>query len=408
MQGKVDIINLSRMNYAECGFIMDDEDFQATVQKQGFQIAVADTNILAVCQILLPYKLGIPWVTVPLSTEMELMRVPSLPSFVPAIHVQRSDKMTFRERLENFVGSIFLNTEFLSPFPGIRDTSLIHKHTKDPNLRSWFALARKTSVFLCQRGYLLEWPEPLMPNVIQLEGLSAKPAREIHGELAPFLESASQGVVVVSMGSSVKYLPTAVTQKMLNAFGKRKETFIFRSTNPDPSISVPENVRLSDWLPQNDILGHKNTRMFITHGGDSGQYEALYHGVPMLTVPLFGEQPHNAMRAEAHGYGLSLKVFDFTEEELLEKMAAILDEPTYRNRIQKGSRILKSRPMNARETAAYWIEHVLEFGDEHLRSHALNMDWYSYYMVDIFAVILAFVLILILFAVFLVCYIIHL
>ena len=44
--------------------------------------------------------------------------------------------------------------------------------------------------------------------------------------------------------------------------------------------------------------------------------------------------------------------------------------------------------MNARDTAAYWVEHVLEFGDNHLRSHALNMPWYSLYMIDILAFLL--------------------
>jgi UDP:flavonoid glycosyltransferase YjiC (YdhE family) len=55
-------------------------------------------------------------------------------------------------------------------------------------------------------------------------------------------------------------------------------------------LQVPENVYLQPWLPQNDILGQSNTVLFITHCGNNGLYEALYHGVPVLGIPLFSEQ----------------------------------------------------------------------------------------------------------------------
>jgi len=44
------------------------------------------------------------------------------------------------------------------------------------------------------------------------------------------------------------------------------------------------------WLPQSDILAHKNVVLFITHGGLFGTQEGLYRGVPMLFIPLYGDQ----------------------------------------------------------------------------------------------------------------------
>ena len=50
---------------------------------------------------------------------------------------------------------------------------------------------------------------------------------------------------------------------------------------------------VEEWVPQNDILGHPKLKLFITHGGNNGQYEALYHGnielyvVTVVTISIF-------------------------------------------------------------------------------------------------------------------------
>ena len=73
---------------------------------------------------------------------------------------------------------------------------------------------------------------------------------------------------------------------------------------------------LTKWLPQNDLLGHRNTRLFIAHGGNSGQMEALYHGTPMIVMPFYGDQMYSAQRTVDKKFGLSLNPLDFTVEEL--------------------------------------------------------------------------------------------
>ena len=45
------------------------------------------------------------------------------------------------------------------------------------------------------------------------------------------------------------------------------------------------------WLPQNDVLGHAQTRAFLSHCGANSLYEAAYHGVPIVALPFFGDQP---------------------------------------------------------------------------------------------------------------------
>lgn len=46
----------------------------------------------------------------------------------------------------------------------------------------------------------------------------------------------------------------------------------------------PENVMLSKWLPQQDILAHPNMKIFISHMGQSSSQEALCHGKPVVMI----------------------------------------------------------------------------------------------------------------------------
>ena len=39
-----------------------------------------------------------------------------------------------------------------------------------------------------------------------------------------------------------------------------------------------------------DILGHPNVKLFITHGGLGSFLESLYHATPLLVMPGFVDQ----------------------------------------------------------------------------------------------------------------------
>lgn len=49
------------------------------------------------------------------------------------------------------------------------------------------------------------------------------------------------------------------------------------------------------------LSAHPKTRVFITHGGTNGIYEAIYHGVPMVGIPMFADQPDNMVHMKAKG-----------------------------------------------------------------------------------------------------------
>ena len=58
-------------------------------------------------------------------------------------------------------------------------------------------------------------------------------------------------------------------------------------------------------------------KLFITHGGLLSTEEGLYHKVPMLVMPGFGDQFSNAARAERMGYGRQLLWNNLDQDNLL-------------------------------------------------------------------------------------------
>ena len=50
------------------------------------------------------------------------------------------------------------------------------------------------------------------------------------------------------------------------------------------------------WAPQQDVLAHAHTRVFVTHGGLLSLQEAVYHQTPLVGVPLGNDQKLNILR----------------------------------------------------------------------------------------------------------------
>jgi len=81
------------------------------------------------------------------------------------------------------------------------------------------------------------------------------------------------------------------------------------------------------WLPQNDLLAHKDIRAFVSHVGHNSLYESAYYGVPVVAVPLFADQFLNAKKAEQFGLGIVVDYGTMDAEQLFETIVRVVDEP---------------------------------------------------------------------------------
>lgn len=93
--------------------------------------------------------------------------------------------------------------------------------------------------------------------------------------------------------------------------------------------SLSPNIKIVKWLPQIDLLGHKDIKAFVSHVGHNSVYESTYHGVPLVAFPLFSDQPANAKKITHLGLGLSVDHQNFTAQEMFEKIELVINEPRY-------------------------------------------------------------------------------
>ena len=374
-----------------CTNALSDQAMFSTLEKLKFDIGIVDTFPNSLCYLVLMYRLGIPYISRTGGHEPWLSRNPALPSFVPFILGEDfTDKMTFKERLINTWTLIDWSINTRVP---TTDDKLVTTYAPEKPFVSIDYLCTRSLLWLIDSDFVIDYPRPMMPNEVYMGGQTARPAGPLPSDIRHFIENAKSGAVLVSFGSH-DLSPESMRNKMMEAFRQMEDLHFVWSHKAEFPADVPSNVLLKKWFSQNDLLGHPNVKLFITHGGLNSQFECIYHGVPMITVPFFSDQPYNAKRAASKGVSITMKLHNFSTEELISNIREMTEKSQYKEKIDKLSGIFRSRPMQPTERAVYWVEHVLEFGADHLRSAALDMPWYQYLMLDIMALILIFTLII--------------
>nr|XP_051696794.1 UDP-glucuronosyltransferase 2B14-like [Oryctolagus cuniculus] len=130
--------------------------------------------------------------------------------------------------------------------------------------------------------------------------------------------------------------------------------------------------------------GHPKTKAFVFHGGANGIYEAIHHGIPMVGLPLFGEQPDNIAHMTAKGAAIRLNWKTMSSEDLLNALKTVINDPSYKENVMTLSSIHHDQPMKPLDQAVFWIEYVMRHkGAKHLRVAAHDLTWFQYHSLDV-------------------------
>ncbi|CAH1786030.1 unnamed protein product [Owenia fusiformis] len=313
---------------------------------------------------------------------------PNPMSFVPHFTTALSDDMTFTERFQNTLTILMFSTVGIQYFTrGVRQLKQEYGLNFSLPLENAHMRAAMT---INHAHWAFDYPQPLLPYHIMVGGLYFTDAKPLDPFFDNIMTSSPNGVIIVSFGTLFNRFNSEKNEQLALGFAKLKQTVIWKYKG-DPLKNKGSNTYLVDWMPQNDLLGHPNVRLFVTHCGISSAYETMYHGVPIVAIPMIFDQQGNARkltRTRAN-MGEELSMHSLTSESLKETIELVLGEPKYKSSAIEMSKKVRTNLVSPKETLLYWVQQVAMNGS-HGYLHPIGpskMHWAQYHQLDVMAVL---------------------
>lgn len=174
-------------------------------------------------------------------------------------------------------------------------------------------------------------------------------------ELEKFLDTVtSKRLIYCSFGTVFNQMPSiySIYTRLIEVFNsnefKTQNIIISTGANvleklnkqiKNGEIKVANNIRLVSSAPQIRVL--QNTALFVTHCGFNSLCEALTFAVPMLCCPITADQPTLSNVVVEKKLGLKLDKNLFTVNEAISSIQAILNDPSYSERLKEFSQVPK-------------------------------------------------------------------
>ncbi|XP_046744586.1 UDP-glycosyltransferase UGT5-like isoform X1 [Diprion similis] len=294
------------------------------------------------------------------------------------------------ERLDNFIRTWkhihYYRTEFLPKHQAIAEN---HLGIEIPHLGD---IHKNISlVFVNQQGPI-SFARPNIPNIIEIGGFHTSASiKPLSDELQKILDNSTQGFIYMSLGSNAKsnMLKEETRNEFIAAFSKLPYKVVWKYED-DVLPKKPDNVIAMKWVPQQAVLAHPNLKVFIYQGGLQSTEEAISHAVPLIGLPVFGDQDMNVDKMVSLGVAKKLEITAVKRDDLLEAIRTIALDKGYKQRMLNLQSLLNDKPRDSLENAIWWTEHVIRHrGALHLHSSTADEPWYQRQDMDIVAFISA-------------------
>jgi MGT family glycosyltransferase len=119
---------------------------------------------------------------------------------------------------------------------------------------------------------------------------------------------------------------------------------------------LPPHVRVQPALPQVALL--PRCALLVSHGGFNSVKEALAEGVPLVIVPIAGDQPYCARRCQALGVARVIEPAERNATVIRAAARTVLGEPSYRQCARHMRDEIRALPPTA--DAATALERIVE------------------------------------------------
>ncbi|XP_037832940.1 UDP-glucuronosyltransferase 2B31-like [Kryptolebias marmoratus] len=375
--------------------ILENKTLLSQLNETGYDLFLTDPTfpggVMVAHYLKLPLVFNVRWI---LSGEAHFAIAPSPLSYIPVMLSRFTDKMNYFQRTKNLIYYVML--VYMSHYVCNPPYQAVCDQYFGKNV-SILSLIQAADLWLMRVDFTFELPRPTMPNVIYIGGFQGKPSKPLPSYLEEFVQNSGEhGVIVMTLGTLLSNLGSEVSEIIASAFAKLPQKVVWRHIGKRPD-TLGNNTMLVEWLPQNDLIGHPKTKVFVTHGGTNGIYEAIYHAVPVLGIPLIFDQYDNMVRLKARGVAEIVEVATMNVESLTSALKNMLDpEKPYKQNMIKLSQLHHDKPIKPIDNAVFWMEYVMRHkGAAHLRTESYKLPWYAYYCLDVIAFIVAVTLLIV-------------
>ncbi|KAA0203281.1 2-hydroxyacylsphingosine 1-beta-galactosyltransferase [Hyalella azteca] len=308
------------------------------------------------------------------------------PAFVSSTISEYPQPYSTWDRFKNFFETIFFSMIFRYAIP-LASENLIH--SRFPYLPSLAEVERNASLHFILTDAALDGAIPLLPLQIPLGAIALLPSKPLPLELEDFI-SGDTPVVYMSLGSLFgrsDLIPYELKNIFYSVFARLPYKIIMKFEE-QPATEVP-NLLIKKWLPQVDILAHGNVKAFISHGGLNSVYEAVFHGVPIVGLPINVDHTGRIDRLHNDGLGIKLTWDTLTEDALFDAIVEVVSNASYREKMEVKSRQFQDQRESPLDRAIYWTEYVARHaGAPHLQSPAKHLGWVQLLHLDLLALLL--------------------
>ncbi|KAF5280450.1 hypothetical protein FQR65_LT03259 [Abscondita terminalis] len=317
-----------------------------------------------------------------LITAHDAIGNPSHPILNPDILLPFTGPMTFYDRLYSVYFSMWIRYEYYyNRLPKLDALARKYISNDIPYLGD---IEKNMSLLFLNVNPIIHNIRPNVPAVIELGKMHLQTPKAL-----PKANKATEGVVYFSLGSNVRSanLSVDVREKIIQALSQLPYKVLWKWED-DNLPNQPKNVITSKWFPQQDVLRHPNVKVFLTQGGLQSMEESINGGVPLVGMPFFGDQPLNVAKMVNLGIAKQVNLATLDAQTLKQTIIEVAENPMYRNRVKEIASLTSDVPMTGLEKAIWWIEYVIRHkGAKHLKSPAVDLPLYQYYLLDVFGFI---------------------
>uniref|UniRef100_A0AC34FFI3 Glucuronosyltransferase n=1 Tax=Panagrolaimus sp. ES5 TaxID=591445 RepID=A0AC34FFI3_9BILA len=381
-----------KLSHSTCQILYEDIQLMEILTKQNFSIGISE--YIDGCLSIYFSKIGAQILVnlSPTALQYQLHRNMGLflsPASVPSLDESFStgDKMNYWQRAWNIYVTYYEEFIYKPMFENVMREFSAKFFPNQYFISSDFR--RNISLVVTNSNLFLDFVKPTSSKIIHIGGELINEPKELQKNIEEIYLIPSDGVVLISFGTLVD---TDKAPKIFKESVKAVVTnypnlhFIWKTNGAkkDTEFNEYKNLHLVTWIDQQSILANPKTKIFFTHCGLNSLNEAAVFGVPMITMPIFGDQHLNSALVNKREIGIAISYLSITPKDLVATFEEILSNPKYAKNSKLLSQKIKNNPIKGKDLFLKWINFLLEYGNSYeLNLESAGMSIWKYYCVDI-------------------------